>query len=76
MSSSGTRICSRCGLPGHNIQTCEVAPGHAVVIGIDLSSGYGQWQPDCTECGWTGSWHTDRNEALSEAGRHNDDTRG
>lgn len=76
MSSAGTRTCSRCGQPGHNIQTCDLAPGHPVVLAIDLSSGYGQWQPRCTECSWTGPWQTDRSEAQSEAMSHHDDTRG
>lgn len=68
--------CSRCGGSGHNIQTCDVPRGHSVVLAIDLSAGYGQWQPDCAECSWSGTWHTDRDEAQSEAQSHHDDTRG
>ena len=68
--------CSRCGESGHNIQTCDVAPGHPVLLAVDLSAEYGQWQPNCAECGWSGSWNTDRDEAQSEAMSHHDETRG
>lgn len=76
MSPSGTRNCSRCGEPGHDIRTCSIAPGHPVGLAIDLSAGYGQWQPFCTACGWEGSWETDRSSAQSEARAHHSSTRG
>lgn len=76
LSVTSMRRCSRCGEPGHNIQTCPVPPGHPVVLAVDLSKGYGQWRPNCAECGWEGSWHTDRSEAQGEAMSHHNETRG
>lgn len=75
MAPSGTRNCSRCGEPGHDIRTCPVPAGHPVALAIDLSEGYGQWQPSCAECGWQGTWTTDRSAAQSEAMGHHDSTR-
>jgi hypothetical protein len=71
-----TRTCSRCGESGHDIRTCPVPLGHTGVMRVGLSEGYGRWQPECSDCGWSGSWHTDRDEALSEAMSHQYDTRG
>jgi len=76
MTPPGTRHCSRCGKPGHNIQTCDLPAGHPVVLAVDLSAGYGRWQPTCGACDWQGSWHTDRGEAQREAMSHHTDTRG
>ena len=76
MSPSGTRKCSRCGETGHNIQTCPVPSGHPVMLGVSFDSGQGQWQPNCSVCGWSGDWHAVRDEAQAEAMSHHEDTRG
>lgn len=69
------RTCSRCGNPGHDIRTCPTPAGHRLTLAIDLSGGYGQWQPHCGDCDWVGSWHTDRTEALAESSDHQRSTR-
>lgn len=74
MSPAGTRNCSRCGEPGHDIRTCTTPAGHRVTLAIDLSTGYGQWQPSCGDCSWSGDWTTDRSTAQSEAQNHHDST--
>ncbi len=73
---SGTRNCSRCGQPGHDIRTCPVPPGHPVLLAMDFSSGSAMWQPTCGECSWSGEWHSDRSAAQGEAMSHHDSTRG
>lgn len=71
------RTCSRCGESGHNIQTCPVPAGHPVMLAVNIDDeGYGHWQPNCSECGWSGSWHDIRDDAQSEAMSHHEDTRG
>jgi hypothetical protein len=60
----------------HASKCAACSPWAHRVLAIDLSAGYGQWQPDCTECDSTGSWHTNRDEAQGEAMSHHDDTRG
>lgn len=71
------RTCSRCGEAGHDIRTCDVPPGHGVLMSIRLDEdGYGYWTPRCTVCSWEGSEHGVRDDALSEGGRHHEATRG
>lgn len=76
MSPAGTRNCSRCGEAGHDIRTCPAPVGHRVALAIDLSAGYGQWQPSCGDCAWTGDWNTDRDAAQREARDHHTSTSG
>lgn len=70
------RTCSRCGEAGHDMRTCSEPTGHGVLMAVNLDEGYGQWLPNCTECDWSGSWHTDRDVAMREGDTHIDDTRG